>query len=218
MTSAEKKRLCMSYQTDFGWHITSKDFWLIWFLQNNLVNFKPKLHFYSPWKQKIFSSLFSGDIEMEDRLKWLITWWHQKLSFPENSCFLRCVFFPSSGDCLDILILKRSTKRNSLSHWSYCCYYYCCFYKKLNLIFGENDHVEGDTCNYFKGPVFYIIFLLQCSLIRCTYPHRLCTKPNGCITGTSIMFTLAHEIDGKSFLFRHGRGQKFTNEYENYSQ
>ena len=32
------------------------------------------------------------------------------------------------------------------------------------------------------------------------------------------MFTLAHEIDGKSFLFRYGRGQKFTNEYENYSQ
>ena len=32
------------------------------------------------------------------------------------------------------------------------------------------------------------------------------------------MFTLTHEIDDKSFFYRRDRGQKFTNEYENYLQ
>ena len=43
MASAEKKRLCMSYQTDFGWHITSKDFWLLWFLHSRLWDYPDKI-------------------------------------------------------------------------------------------------------------------------------------------------------------------------------
>ena len=33
----------MSYETDFGWHITSKDIWLIWFLHSRPWDYLDKI-------------------------------------------------------------------------------------------------------------------------------------------------------------------------------
>ena len=113
-------------------------------------------------------------------------------------------------------ILKRSITRNSFSHSSYCCYYY--FYKEFSLFFwAKYHHVEGYLPLFQRPCVFSNFFSLQCSFIRCTYPHRLRRKPHNCTTRTSVMFSLAHEIDSKIFLFRqwYGKGQHCANEYEN---
>ena len=95
-----------------------------------------------------------------------------------------------------------------------CFFYYCCFCKVLSFIFGQIWSRRGIRIPLSKALHFFLIFLLQCSFIRCTPPHPqhhsgLRTKPHSCTTITSVMFTLVHEVYSKSFLFRqwHSRRQ-----------
>ena len=125
-----------------------------------------------------------------------------EIDFSLKQLCRRCAFFPSSCDCLEISILQRSITRNSLSHSSCCCYNCCCFYKELSLIFGQNMITQRDSCLSFKDPTFFLTSLLQCSFIRCTYLHRLCTKLHSCTTQQHM------RLIARAFYLESSRGKK----------